>query len=285
MRYLILGGTGTLGRALTKELLKLADTDSIICFSRDEVKQSEMRAQIGDSRLSFMLGCIRDFPAVNRAMIGVNTAFLVAALKRVEQGQKNTREFIKTDVIGTMNVADAAIANGVPNVIFSSTDKAVSPVNNYGHCKALSEGVLSDDNDFQTRTKFSVYRWANVLGSRGSAIHYFAESLKSKRKVFITDPAMSRFWIRIEDAVSFMLQTYKDSDGLMVPQMKSAPIMDVVEAVAGLLGVSQYDIEVIGSRPGEKIHETILPGMCSSDGPFYTQSELRALISPILGLS
>lgn len=282
MKYLILGGTGTLGRALTAELLKHGDTKSIVCFSRDELKQKETEAFFKSKKLSFRIGDIRDSGAVGCAMTGVDAVFHVSALKHVDTIEANPEESVKTNVLGTMNVANAAISLGVPQVVFSSTDKAVAPVNVYGMCKGISERILLGHNKTQTRTKFSVYRWGNVAGSRGAAPHYFAKTLQEEKRAYVTDAEMTRFWIRIEDAVKFMITTYQESDGIMVPPMKSSKVTDMVEAIARLKGVSEYETKIVGLRPGEKIHESILPDLHSSDGPFYTVPELMELVGPSL---
>lgn len=282
MKYLILGGTGTLGRALTHELLKRQDTDSIVCFSRDELKQKDMQAEFDDERLQFILGDIREPSSLWAAMHGIDTVFHVAALKHIDVLELNPEESIRTNIIGTCNVADGAIRAGVKHVVFSSTDKAVAPVNVYGMSKGISEKLLLNRNRIQNVTRFSVFRWANVLGSRGSVIHYFARTLKNQKKAYITNLEMTRFWIRIEDAAQFMIDQYQNARGVMVPIMKSAPVTDVVAAIAKATGVVQYDVEVTGVRPGEKLHEAILPEFTSDQGPFYSQDELVALVRPLL---
>ena len=282
MKYLVLGGTGTLGRALIKALLADASTISVKCFSRDELKQKELSSQIKDHRLSFVLGDIRDPGSLWPAMLGVDTVFHVAALKHIDTLEANPEESVRTNIIGTCNVADGAIRGGVTHVVFSSTDKAVSPVNVYGMSKGISEQILLNRNRTQGVTRFSVYRWGNVLASRGSALHFFAKTLKEERAAYVTDPQMTRFWIRIEDAVAFMLGTYKIAEGVMVPDMKSAPVTDIVAAIAAEAGVVDYTTHVTGHRPGEKVHESILPGRSSKDGPLYTLDELRSLVRLVL---
>lgn len=282
MKYLILGGTGTLGRALTRELLKRQDTDSIVCFSRDELKQKDMRSDFPDSRLQFKLGDIRDPSSLWAAMEGIDTVFHVAALKHIDVLELNPEESIRTNIIGTCNVADGAIRAGVKYVVFSSTDKAVAPTNVYGMSKGISEQVLMNRNHTQSKTHFSVFRWGNVVGSRGSAIHSFAKTLKAEQRAYVTDPEMTRFWIRIEDAAQFMIEQYKTAKGVMVPIMKSSRVTDVVAAVASVVGVSKFSMKVTGHRPGEKVHESILPDWSSEQGPFYTVPELADLVRPVL---
>jgi UDP-N-acetylglucosamine 4,6-dehydratase len=282
MKYLILGGTGTLGRALTKALLASEPNCLITCFSRDELKQKDLAAELKDPRVSFTLGDIRDASTLWQAMMGVDTVFHVAALKHIDSLESNPEESVRTNILGTCNVADTAIRANVKHVVFSSTDKAVDPVNVYGMSKGISEKILLNRNKSQSITRFSVYRWGNVLASRGSALHYFAKTLKTEGKAYVTSPDMTRFWIRIEDAVAFMLNTYQTASGIMVPVMKSSYVTTMVEAIAALSGVPIYSTVLTGLRPGEKIHESILPDLSSSDGPFYTVSELQELVRGVL---
>lgn len=283
MKYLIVGGTGTLGRALTKALLKSSETQSIVCFSRDELKQKELSSAFNDPRLRCVLGDIRDFDSLVRVMSGIDVVFHVAALKHVDTLEANPEECVKTNILGTMNVADAAIVQAVPYVIFSSTDKAESPVNVYGMSKGISEKILLNQNLLQSRTKFSVYRWGNVIASRGSALSFFAKTLKEEGRAYITDLEMTRFWIRIEDAVGFMLGTYEIAAGIMAPAtMLSSPITSMVDAISELVNVPKYETQVTGVRPGEKIHETLFPGFSSETGPHYTVEELKELVGPYL---
>lgn len=282
MRYLIIGGTGTLGRALTDSLLSDSDTTSVTCFSRDELKQKILSSEVKDSRLKCVLGDIRDSGSVGRSMVGVDVVFHVAALKHVDTLEANPEESVKTNILGTINVANAAIALGVPHVVFSSTDKAVSPVNVYGMSKGISEKILLNSNLNQSKTKFSVYRWGNVVASRGSALSFFAKTLKEEGRAYITDLEMTRFWIRIEDAVEFMLDTYETCQGITVPPMKSSPVTTMVKAISELVGVPTYETQVTGMRPGEKIHETIMPGICSENQPYYTVDELKELVGPYI---
>lgn len=282
MRYLILGGTGTLGQALTHELLAQQETKSVVCFSRDELKQKDVSSQFKDPRMSFILGDIRDPSTLWQAMTGVDTVFHVAALKHIDVLELNPEESVRTNIIGTCNVADGAIRAGVKHVVFSSTDKAESPVNVYGMSKGISEKILLNRNRLQSGTKFSVYRWGNVLGSRGSVIHSFAKTIRESKTAYVTDPDMTRFWIRIEDAVKFMTRTYQTSNGIMVPDMKAARVTDMAVAISRCLDDDRVRLEVTGLRPGEKIHESILPDRSSENGPFFSTEELMDLVRPIL---
>lgn len=279
MRYLIVGGTGTLGRALIRELLEKPDSE-IRCVSRCELKQKELKDEFKSSRLTCYLGDVKDISSLHRPMAGVDVVFHVAALKHVDTGEYNPEETIKTNVLGTINVADACEQAGVKYCVFSSTDKAVEPINLYGMTKAISEKVLLRRNRVQTKTQYAVYRWGNVTGSRGSAIPIFLQAIRSNKPIPITDFEMTRFWIRIEDAVSFMLKTYQTSDGLavMIPPIKAASVTTVVEVLAKLDGKNAVEFEKVGLRPGEKIHEALESGFYSDIAPQYTHDELELLL-------
>lgn len=287
MKHLVIGGTGTLGKALTRKLL--AQGDSVICYSRDELKQKELKNEMRSDRLWCVLGDVRDREMLNRQMPDVHTIFHVAALKHVEVIEDNPEEAVKTNVLGTINVADAASAHNVPYCVFSSTDKAVDPINVYGMTKGISERILLRRNELAQKTRFSVYRWGNVIGSRGSVIHSFSKSLRDHRKVFITSPEMTRFWIKIEDAVDFMLGTYQTApvNKASLPQIKSAALVEVIEAIAETLGIKGYSIETSGLRKGEKLHEALLSqhsyNFTSNQNEHrMTYSELKELLAPEL---
>ena len=254
MKYVIIGGTGTLGNCLTE---KLHAGNEVVCFSRDELKQQEMRRRYPDVR--FVIGDIRDKASLKPVLVGADVVFHVAALKHVDVLEANPTEAIKTNILGTINVAEAAIEAKVPFVVFSSTDKAVLPINTYGMTKASSERYLLNLNKQQDGTRFSVFRWGNVMGSRGSVVHYFAETLKADGLVNITDPRMTRFWIHISDAVDFMLSNYwtAAADDVMIPPMKAAGVLDLAHVTALATGHPKYQIRLSGIRPGEKIDETL----------------------------
>lgn len=293
MNYLILGGTGTLGKALTRELLMKPES-RVTIFSRDELKQQEMRAEYrSDSRLSFAVGDIRDRDALRSVMgRGFESVLHVAALKHVDVLEANPEESVKTNILGTINAADAAVEARIPYFAFSSTDKAVDPINVYGFSKAISEKLLFARNNRPGGiTRFSVYRWGNVVGSRGSAIHAFAKGLKERGQVDITHSDMTRFWIRIEDAAHYMIRSFRSAfmSEPMLPPIKAAPVLTVVDVIAELLGVKDMEVNFIGMRPGEKMHEALKSAhanapLTSDGGPQYTRDELKALIRPILGV-
>jgi UDP-N-acetylglucosamine 4,6-dehydratase len=290
MNYLILGATGTLGKATIRELLKSPETGVITCVSRDELKQAEMKKEFPDERLEFGLGDIRDKESIEPYFENVETLFHSAALKRIPEMEANPVECLKTNAIGAMNAAELAHKAGVKHFVFSSTDKACMPVNTYGACKFIAEQYILNLGK-RSETNFSVYRWGNVIGSRGSVVHEFKRTLQTESKVYITDPKMTRFWIRIEDAVCFMLRTFQEhSESIKVPPMKSAPVFQLAECVAKELGINLSDVvwKTTGLRPGEKIHEAIsyegLTGYVydSYEALEFLDSELRELVRAVL---
>lgn len=283
MKVVVLGGTGTLGRALTERLLEDPGNE-VVCFSRCELKQKQMEADFRrNPRLSFKVGDIRDARGLARALRGVDAVFACAALKHVDTLEANPEESVKTNILGTINIADACEQGGVKYCAFSSTDKAVEPINVYGMSKGISERILLARNGGQTR--FSVFRWGNVLFSRGAALHKFFETLEKERTAYVTDLEMTRFWIRIEDAISFMLANYQTAQGVQIPPIKAAPVTDIIRAIAEVLGIGAdgYAIRVIGVRPGEKLHETLDVGMRSDAWVRFGDGELTNLIAETLG--
>lgn len=286
---IIIGGTGTLGQEITRQLLSRNPKASITIFSRDELKQSAMRRAFGDYRgLRFLIGDVRDMHAIGRALYDTETVFHVAALKHIDICEENPIEAMRTNVLGTFNVAETALDRCIPRVVFASTDKAVMPINTYGHCKAISERYLLGLNAKQPFTKFSVFRWANVLGSRGSVVHRFAETLSKWQRVDITDVEMTRFWIRIQDAARFMIDMHAKAPltSVAIPPMKAASVLRLAASVARSLGVPKYHVNVVGTRPGEKIHEAIdwstKQGLVTSDSAEqYSDAELDHMVRPI----
>lgn len=291
MRYLVTGGTGTLGSEIIRKLLQEKGAE-VVCFSRDDHKQKALAKRLGyPPGLAAMVGDIRDLGSLARACRGVDVLFHVAALKHVDVGQREMREYAKTDLIGTFNVADAAQDAGIPFVVFSSTDKAVDPVNGYGALKLASEVFLYGENARGSKTRFSVFRWGNVLGSQGSIIPDFVEQIVSTGSYMLTHPDMTRFWIPIERAVDFMLENYRHAptDRALVPPIRAAKVTRVAEAIAQILGVKPPKPNIIGLRAGEKMHEVLssmhtpLPVISSSDpARQMTDEELRSLLVPII---
>jgi UDP-N-acetylglucosamine 4,6-dehydratase len=274
MKYVIVGGTGTLGTCLIESLSDLEN--EIVCFSRDELKQQQLKTKYPHVR--YVIGDIRDKYSLRPVLQGADTVFHVAALKHVDVLEANPTEAIKTNVLGTINVAEAALEGGAKHVVFSSTDKAVLPINTYGMTKAISERYLLDLNTKQSATRFAVYRWGNVLGSRGSVIQSFAKALRDDGHIKVTDPRMTRFWIHIEDAVDFMLETYRSADlnAPMIPKMKAASVMDLAEAMAKIVDRKDMKVSFCGLRPGEKIHETII-----SSHEYCLRSDNAEKLSPL----
>jgi len=255
---LITGGTGSFGKAFVKHILNFGyGVKKIIVLSRDELKQSEMAVEFNnDDRLRFFIGDVRDKDRLIRAFYGVDYVIHAAALKRIEVGEYNPGEFLKTNVLGTQNVVEAAITCGVKKCMLLSTDKACAPVNTYGKTKALAESLFVAGNSYSGMNlpRFSVVRYGNVLGSRGSVIHLFKEQAKTGT-IKITDLGMTRFWITLDSAVQFVLDCLCVMKGgeIFVPKLPSMRVMDLAMAIA-----PNTKTEVIGVRPGEKIHEYMI---------------------------
>jgi len=258
---LITGGTGSLGHALTKRLLN-TKIKQIRIFSRNELKQIEMESQFNDNRLRFLIGDIRDLPRLLRAMEGVDIVFHAAALKHVPKVEYNPFESIKTNVQGSQNVIDACLASDVERAICVSTDKAVSPLNTYGATKLLMEKLfitaLRYSNPEKHKTKFFAVRYGNVFGSSGSVIPKFIDFIKNDKKVTMTDPNMTRFNITMDDALDFILKATEEGKGseIFIPKLKSYVLSDVKKVLTKIL--NDTGEEVIGIRPGEKLHETLI---------------------------
>lgn len=283
MRTLLIGGTGTLGQALTERLLKRGDR--VTCFSRGELAQKEYHARFPD--VEMVIGDVRDRDAVRAAVQGQDNVFLLAAIKHIDMAEKNPLECMKTNVWGAVHVGEACQAAGVKHVIYSNTDKAVLPVTTYGYTKALAQNYLLSLNR-HGKTKFSAFNWGNVLASRGSVIQTFVEKLRSHAVVPITDTRMTRFWLTMDQAADFMLQTYVDASTTraMIPDVKAATILRIVESLARVMGIKQYLVGDIGHRGVEKLHEVLQStheGCLRSDTcDQYTDAELDELLTPIV---
>jgi len=275
---LITGGTGSFGKAYVTNLLSSHNPKKVIILSRDEMKQFEMRGKFSnDPRLRFFIGDIRDKERLLRAFSGVNYIVHAAALKQVDTGEYNPREFILTNVIGSQNVVDAAIDSGVSKVIALSTDKASSPINLYGATKLTADKLFTAANVYGTNsyTYFSVVRYGNVMGSRGSIIPLFKEMAAKGMEIPITDKRMTRFWITLDQAVSFVLDAFKEMNGgeLFVPRIPSMKITDLAKALA-----PNSTIREIGIRPGEKLHEEMIS---IDDSRRTVKQKTKYVISPI----
>jgi len=260
-KILITGGTGSLGNALTSRLLK-EDVDTIRIFSRNENKQNTMEAEFKDDRLRFLLGDVRDYSRLVRAMEDIDIVFHAAALKHVPIIEYNPFEAIKTNVIGSQNVIDACLEENVEKAVAIGTDKAVSPLNTYGATKLLMEKLFVTSSNYlkkeRHRTKFMAVRYGNVLGSSGSVIPKFIEQIKNKEKITITDPAMTRFSISMDKALDFILHATEIAKGseIFVPKLRAYSIGDLKEALFELLGKTNE--EIIGIREGEKLNEILI---------------------------
>ncbi len=260
-KILITGGTGSLGQALTKRLLK-SDIGVIRIFSRNENKQVMMSSEISDPRLRFFIGDVRDYERLEQAMEDVDIVFHTAALKHVPVIEYNPYEAVKTNVIGSQNVIKAAVKNNVQTAVGIGTDKAVSPLNAYGATKLLMEKLFVTANNYLSKKyhgiKFFSLRYGNVLGSSGSVVPKFISQIKNKQKITITDPYMTRFSITMDEALDFILDSTFNANPseIHVPKLKAYSIMDLVEALKELLG--GVGTKQISIRPGEKIHETLI---------------------------
>jgi UDP-N-acetylglucosamine 4,6-dehydratase len=255
---LITGGTGSLGKALVRHLLAETKVRRIAIFSRDELKQLKMQQEMGsDNRLRWFLGDIRDLERLKRAFHSVDFVIHAAALKQVDTGEYNPMEFIKTNVLGSQNVIDAAIETGIKKVVALSTDKASSPINLYGATKLTADKLFIAANNYSIAygTRFSVVRYGNVMGSRGSIIPIFKNLSLAGGPIPITDFRMTRFLISLNQAVKFVIDSLEMMNGgeLYVPKIPSIKIVDLAHAIGP--GIAQVEI---GIRPGEKLHEEMI---------------------------
>lgn len=253
---LITGGTGTFGQAFTRHAL-VQEAKQVRIFSRDELKQSEMEASKADSRIKFICGDVRDEDRILRACQGVNVVVHAAAMKRLETCEREPLEAVKTNVTGSINVAKACRANGVSHAIALSSDKAVHPANTYGKTKSLMENIWIQGNDGfgdAHNTRFSVVRYGNVMGSRGSVADIFKKQAH-QGSVKVTDPDMTRFFMPVEyatDLVDFAIKTQQGGE-IFVPMLKSTTIGVLAKVIA-----KSCPVVVVGPKPGEKTHEDII---------------------------
>jgi UDP-N-acetylglucosamine 4,6-dehydratase len=255
---LITGGTGSLGKALIEELLAKTKVRRIAVYSRDELKQFHLKNYFKDNpRIRWFLGDIRDVERLKRALHNVDYVIHAAALKQVDTGEYNPMEFVKTNILGSQNVIEAAIDTGVKKIVALSTDKASSPINLYGATKLAADKLFTAANSYSQGygTSFSVVRYGNVMGSRGSVVPFFREIAAQGKPLPITDLRMTRFWISISDAVKFVLDSFPIMQGgeLYVPRIPSMKITDLAHAVS-----LNSELVEIGVRPGEKLHEEMI---------------------------
>jgi len=259
-KILITGGTGSLGSALTKRLLK-TKVETVRIFSRDEWKQTQMQSEISDKRLRFLIGDVRDKDRLYRAMEDINIVFHAAALKHVPVAEYNPFEFVRTNVDGTQNVIDACLDNKVELAIGIGTDKAVSPVNTYGATKLLMERLFVAANFYKGKhkIKFICVRYGNVLGSRGSILPIFVDQISSGKKITVTDPSMTRFNITMDQAFDLILRAIKYGEGgeIFVPKLKAYRVEEMKNAIIELMGKRTKVIR-IPIRSGEKYHEILI---------------------------
>lgn len=255
---LITGGSGSLGKSLVEHLLTQTSARRIAIYSRDELKQFHLRSHFKDDpRLRWFIGDVRDRDRLERALHGVEFVIHAAALKQVDTGEYNPMEFVKTNVLGSQNVIEASINVGVKKVVALSTDKASSPINLYGATKLTADKLFVAANNYSHSygTAFSVVRYGNVMGSRGSVIPFFQQIAKAGRPLPLTDVRMTRFWISLQSAVQFVMDSFDLMSGgeLYVPRIPSMKLIDLADAIA-----PGSPIEEIGMRPGEKLHEEMI---------------------------
>ena len=255
---LITGGTGSFGKAFLQQVLETRNPERVVIFSRDELKQYDMRQIWGDDpRVRFFIGDIRDRDRLRMAMQGVDYVVHAAALKQVDTAEYNPMEYVKTNILGSENVIQSSLEAGVKKVVALSTDKASSPVNLYGATKLTADKLFISSNHYAMAggTRFSVVRYGNVMGSRGSVIPYFRSIAAEGKPLPITDLRMTRFWITLPQAVEFVMSSFNDMNGgeLYVPRIPSMKVTDLAEAVA-----PGTELVEVGIRPGEKLHEEMI---------------------------
>src|SRR5690348_8012366 len=258
---LVTGGTGSWGHELISQLLALKPgPKEIRVYSRGEHKQVDMRAQFPSKKLKFIIGDVRDKNILNFTMKGVDTVFHLAALKHVPVCEDNPWEAVLTNLYGTQNVIEAAIANAVSLVVDVSTDKAVDPYNLYGVTKAAGEKLIVNANKLISNTKFVCVRGGNVIGTNGSVIPLFKKQILENNEITVTDLKMTRFLMSTKDAIGLLFQAIQKNDGgeVFVLHMPAATVETVAQAMVNLFGNKRTKIKVIGPRQGEKYHEVLI---------------------------
>ncbi len=257
---LITGGTGSFGNTVLKRFLK-TDVREIRIFSRDEKKQEEMRIALNNSKIKFYIGDVRDYESVSQAMKGVDYVFHAAALKQVPSCEFYPMEAVRTNVIGTENVMNAASVNHVKKLVVLSTDKAVYPINAMGISKAMAEKLMVAKSRIQLRddTVLCATRYGNVMASRGSVIPLFVSQIKEGKPLTITDPNMTRFLMSLEDSVDLVLYAYENSQqgDIFVQKAPASTVIDLAQALKEIFS-SNSDIRIIGTRHGEKLYESLI---------------------------
>jgi len=279
---LITGGTGSFGKKYVKTLLKEYTPKKIIIYSRDELKQFEMQQDFNQPCMRYFIGDVRDKERLTQAMNGVDYVIHAAALKHVPAAEYNPMECIKTNINGAENVINAALANNVERVIALSTDKAANPINLYGATKLASDKLFVAANNISGghKTIFSVVRYGNVVGSRGSVVPFFQKLInEGATELPVTHDEMTRFWITLQDGVDFVLKNFERMLGgeIFIPKIPSMRVMDLAKAMA-----PQLSIKIIGIRPGEKLHEI----MCPADNSYHTyEYDDHFVIAPSISFS
>lgn len=288
---LVIGGTGTIGQALVKKLISAHSPKVVRVFSRDEYKQFEMQQEIRESKnIRFLLGDVRDMERLDKAMRDIDIVFNLAALKHVPSCEYNPFEAVKTNVIGTQNVIECAIKNKVQRVIYSSSDKAVSPTNTMGATKLLAERLVSSADYYKGGKTpiFAAVRFGNVINSRGSVTPLWINQMLKNREISITDPDMTRFMMKVDDAVGLMLKTCEKAKGgeIFVLKMPVVRLGDLAGAVIGKycneagLEIKDIRIKIIGLRSGEKMHEEL---MTEDESQYAVEFEDMYAIQPLIG--
>lgn len=275
---LVTGGTGSFGKALIRYALEHLNPRRVAVLSRDELKQSDMRADMPDPRMRWFLGDVRDPDRLARAFHGVDYVVHAAALKQVDTAEYNPFEFVKTNVLGSQNVIDAAIDAGVKRVVALSTDKASSPINLYGATKLTADKLFVAANNYghSAGTTFAVVRYGNVMGSRGSVIPFFRRLIEEGASLPVTDKRMTRFWITLDQAVRFVVDSFEQMRGgeLYVPVIPSMRITDLIDALA-----PGHPWHEVGIRPGEKLHEEMIS---VDDSNRTIRADGRFIVKPVL---
>jgi len=274
---MITGGTGSFGKKYTETLLERYNPKKIIIYSRDELKQFEMEQEFNDSCMRYFIGDVRDCERLKQAMRGVDYVIHAAALKQVPAAEYNPMECIKTNIHGAENVIKAAIEVGVKRIIALSTDKAANPINLYGATKLASDKLFVAANNMvgEQNTRFSVVRYGNVVGTRGSVVPFFEKLIKDKTDHLpITHPEMTRFWITLQEGVNFVLKNFERMLGgeIFIPKIPSMRVVDLATSMA-----PELEQREVGIRPGEKLHEIMCP---QDDSHLTLEFEDHFVITP-----
>ncbi len=282
---IITGGTGSFGKKFIQTILAHHKPKKVVVYSRDELKQYEMEQNLSDKRMRFFIGDVRDGERLKTALNGIDVCIHAAALKHVPIAEYNPMECIKTNIDGASNVITAALHNNVSHIIALSTDKAANPINLYGATKLCSDKLFIAANNFKgsSKSKFSVVRYGNVMGSRGSVIPFFKKLIESgAQELPITDTRMTRFFITLDSGVEFVLKSLERMHGgeIFVPKIPSMKITDLAHTLAPTL-----PLKLVGIRPGEKLHEVMIPKddarLCVEFEEFYTLMPTINFQSPI----